>query len=125
MSGLFTEEWPLALVYGRCGSMIIHHADRAVVKWAIDRGYPYEYIREYGLPEPVLRIQLGMSTALFHKGRLLRWRADAEAEYMDQLMYELASLFGWCSISKAYPAQQVVVSVMELAALRAPPAESA
>lgn len=105
--------------------MIIHHADRAVVKWAIDRGYPYEYIREYGLPEPSLRIQLGLSTAYFQAGRLLRRRADADAEYMDQLMYELASLFSWCSLSKAYPKQQIFVSVLELAALRSPPAESA
>jgi hypothetical protein len=91
-------------------AMIIHHADRLLVKWAIDSGYPYEYIREYGLPEPVLRVRLGLSTAFFEAGTLVHWRADVDATHMDQLMYELTSLFGLCAQAKAYPAQKVFLA---------------
>lgn len=100
------------------GAMIVHHADRDIVKWAIDNGYVYEYVREYGLPEPSLRIHLGLSTAYFKAGQLIHWRADADASYMDQLMAELASLFGWCTQSRAYPHQNVFVSPPEYQALR-------
>lgn len=85
--------------------MIIHHADRAIVKWAIDHGFPHHYVREYGLPEPALRVCLGMSNAFFYAGKLLHWRADAPGRGMDQLMCELTSLFGVCTQANAYPSQ--------------------
>lgn len=98
--------------------MIIHHADRPVVKWAVDSGYPYEYVREYGLPQPVLRVRLGLSTAFFEAGTLVHWRVDADARYMDQLMFELTSLFSWCAQFNGYPEQKVYLSTNELTALR-------
>lgn len=97
--------------------MIIHHRDKDVVKWAIDQGHTYEYAREYGLPEPCLRVHLGVSVAFFHAGRLVRWRADAEGGQMDQLMCELTSLFGLCAAVRAYPRQEAFVSPVEMAVL--------
>ena len=105
--------------------MIIHQADREVVKWAIDQGYPYEYVREYGLPEPTLCVRLGLSRAFFRAGRLVHWRADANAIHLDQLMYELSRLFGWCTLFRAFPKQQVFLSPVELAALQSPRADIA
>jgi len=105
--------------------MIIHHADRPVVKWAIDHGYPYEYLREYGLPEPSLRVQLGLSSAFFEAGRLVHWRAEADARYLDQLMAELVSLYSLCARTRAYPPQMIFISPEERAALQRPSAESA
>lgn len=106
-------------------AMIIHPADRDVVKWAVDQGFVYEYTREYGLPEPSLRIRLGLSSAFFLAGQLIHWRADVDAGYLDQLMAELTWLFGWCAIAKAYPQQEVFISPAERAALRFPPSKSA
>lgn len=97
--------------------MIIHHADRAVVKWAVDQGLPYEYRREYGLPEPCLCVQMGLSCAFFKAGRLVQWRANAEARCMDQLMFELSSLYALCAQIGAYPNQNAVITPEERAAL--------
>jgi|GEM_PF-1555362 len=100
--------------------MIIPKADRSVVKWAIDQGYPHDYVREYGLPEPALRVRLGLSIAFFEAGRLVHWRADASSQHLDQLMFELMSLFGWCAQANAYPDQEAFLTPAELAALRRP-----
>jgi hypothetical protein len=101
--------------------MVIHPADRMLVNWAIESGHPFEYVREEGLPEPALRIQLGVSTAFFHNGKLVRWRADTRAEHMDQLMFELTSFFGFCSKTDVYPPQKVFLTEQEIQALRRPP----
>lgn len=95
--------------------MIIHASDRPIVKWAVDNGYPYEYVREYGLPQPALQVRLGMSTAYFEAGTLIHWRADVEARNMDQLMYELSCLFGLCAQANAYPDQKLFFGVAECA----------
>ena len=87
--------------------MIVHPADREIVKWAVEQGYSYEYLREYGLPEPSLRIRLGMSCAFFRAGRLIHWRADVNSRYLDQLMFELTFLFGFCAQAGAYPRQAI------------------
>ena len=59
--------------------MIVHPADGPIVIWAAAAGFEYRYVREYGLPEPSLCVQLGLTTAYFHAGRLVHWRADAAA----------------------------------------------
>ena len=100
--------------------MIVHPADRPVVEWAAEAGFEYRYVREYGLPEPSLCVQLGMTTAYFHAGRLIHWRADAAAQYLDQLMFELTSLFGFCRQAGAYPEQRVFLAPGELGALQRP-----
>ncbi len=100
--------------------MIVHPADRPIVQWAVEQGYECEYLREYGLPEPSLRVQLGVSSAFFEAGRLVHWRADADGRYLDQLMSELASLFGLCARTDAYPQQKVVLAPGELAELQGP-----
>jgi len=102
--------------------MIVHPADRPIVKWAIDQGYGYEYVREYGLPQPSLRVRLGLSTATFDAGQLIHWRADVDGRYLDQLMFELTCLFGLCALVGAQPEQDVVLSPQKLAALRRPSA---
>jgi len=104
--------------------MIINSADRAIVKWAVDHGYEYEYLREYGLPEPSLRVKLGLSSAFFEAGHLIHWRADVSGGYLDQLMCELTCLFGLCARTKAYPKQNVFISPGELTALQRPPSEA-
>jgi hypothetical protein len=97
--------------------MIIHPADRFVVKWAVDHGFSYEYLREYGLPEPCLRVQLGVSSAFFKAGELVHWRADVQGCYLDQLMFELTSLFGLCGQFHTYSFQEVFLSSAEPAQL--------
>jgi hypothetical protein len=94
--------------------MIIHQADRPIVKWAVDSGFPYRYVREYGLPEPALHICLGMSSAFFKAGRLVHWRADVPACHLDQLMSELTALFGACARARAYPEQVAVYAQDEI-----------
>jgi hypothetical protein len=100
--------------------MIIHPTDRHIVKWAVDRGFPHEYRREYNLPDRCLAVHLGLSTAYFHEGKLAHFRADTQACYMDQLMYELTLLFGFCAQNRAYPDQQVFLTAAELSALQRP-----
>ena len=103
--------------------MLVRSSDRALVKWAVDNGYRCEYLREYGLPDPVLRIQLGTSSAYFNDGRLVRWRAEVDARYLDQLMCELTHLFLCCAQHHAYPEQIAFLGAAELRALhRAKPA---
>ena len=100
--------------------MIVHPADRRIVTWAAGAGFEHRYVREYGLPEPSLCVQLGMTTAYFHAGRLVHWRADAAAQYLDQLMFELTRLFGFCRQAEAYPKQRVFLQPGELEALQRP-----
>ena len=100
--------------------MIIHQADRQIVKWAIDSGYIYEYTREYGLPEYSLRVRLGLSSTYFKAGRLIHWRADVDAHYLDQLMCELMLLFGLCAQADIYPSQHIFFSLPELSHLNRP-----
>ena len=83
--------------------MMIRSTDRPIVKWAIDQGFAYEYAREYGLPQPSLRVRMGFSTAYFEDGQLIRWYADVEGAKLDQLMFELTSLFLGCTQSGALP----------------------
>lgn len=95
--------------------MIVPPADRRIVNWAVQEGLAHAYVREYGLPEPALRVQLGMTTAFFHCGTLIHWRADAAAKYLDQLMFELTRLFVFCRQAGAYPQQHVVLGPGSLA----------
>ena len=104
--------------------MVVHPADRSIVTWAVEQGYPHEYVREYGLPDPSLRIRLGMSSAFFSAGRLIHWRADVNGQYLDQLMYELSCLFGFCARIQAYPKQHVFLDPSELMALQRPLSEA-
>ena len=98
--------------------MIIHPADCSIVRWAIGQGFSYTYVREYGLPDPCLRVQLGVTSAYFSAGCLVLWRAEAYAKYMDQLMFELTRLFAFCAQVNAYPRQQVAIDPQELALLQ-------
>jgi hypothetical protein len=100
--------------------MIVHPADRLIVKWAVDGGFSHAYAREYGLPDPCLRVHLGMSSAYFNEGQLVLWRAEADAKYLDQLMFELTRLFVFCAESDAYPPQRVFIGPGELSALHRP-----
>jgi hypothetical protein len=100
--------------------MIVHPADHPIVTWAAAAGFEHRYVREYGLPEPSLCVQLGLTTAYFHAGRLVHWRAEAAAQYLDQLMFELTCLFGFCHRAKAYPKQRVFLQPGELEALQGP-----
>jgi hypothetical protein len=86
--------------------MIVHPTDKPAVQWAVEHGYVFSYVREYGLPEPSLRVALGMSTAFFNAGQLVCWRASAGGNDLDQLMRELASLFGFCTLNRGYLPQQ-------------------
>src|SRR5687768_4947240 len=97
--------------------MIIHPCDRDVVKWAVDHGFSYNYLREYGLPEPCLRVQLGVSCAFFNAGQLVHLRASVQGCYLDQLMFELTSLFGICAQARSYALQDVYLSPSERAEL--------
>jgi hypothetical protein len=101
--------------------MIIHPADRPVVKWAVDNGFIYGYRREHGLPDPSLLVQLGVSNAFFKEGRLVHLRADVDGSNLDQLMFELTSLFGICAAARGYLMQEVFLSVQERACLDEPP----
>lgn len=87
--------------------MIVNPTDRAAIQWAMEQGYMFSYVREYGLPEPSLQIGLGLSTAFFNSGRLVAWRASATGEHFDDLMRELAALLGFCSLSRAYVPQHL------------------
>jgi hypothetical protein len=116
----FRLHLPDGLLHERDGAMIVHPADRSIVKWAVEDGFVHGYVREYGLPEPALRVQLGMTTAFFHAGRLVHWRAEAAAQHLDQLMFELTRLFGFCHQAGAYPEQRVFLQPGELAALQRP-----
>lgn len=100
--------------------MIVHPEDRPAVTWAVEEGFEHQYVREYGVPEPALRIRLGMTTAFFHAGRLVHWRAEAAAEYLDQLMFELTRLFTFCREAGAYPEQHVFLQPGALATLHRP-----
>lgn len=82
--------------------MRIDDKDRSVVRWAIDRAYPFEYCRANGLPDPCLRIRLGMSHAYFHQGKLVHWTAEAPGQSLDVLLCEMASLFAMCAGERAY-----------------------
>ncbi len=97
--------------------MIVHPADRSVVKWAVDHARPYEYVREYGLPDHSLRVELGVSRAYFKCGQLIHWRASVNGEHFDQLMFELASLVRLCTSLNGYPPQQVFLSLPERTSL--------
>lgn len=82
--------------------VIVHPADKSAVKWAIEHGYLFGYVREHGLPDPSLQIRLGFSIAFFNAGRLVQWRALADGRDLDELMKELASLLGFCTLSRGY-----------------------
>ncbi len=84
---------------------MVHPADKRAVKWALDNGYPFNYVREHGLPDPSLQVCLGLSNAFFSRGHLVEWRARAEGTHLDDLMRELTCLFGFCTLSGAYRPQ--------------------
>ena len=88
--------------------MIVHQGDAPAVQWAVEHGYPFGYVREHGLPDPSLQIHLGLSIACFKGGYLVHWRAMADGERIDELMKELASLFGFCTIGRGYSPEEVL-----------------
>jgi hypothetical protein len=102
------KEFPAAPpVEARRGSggpqfMIVHPADKSAVQWAVEHGYLFGYVREHGLPDPSLQISMGLSIAFFNAGRLVHWRARADGKQIDELMKELASLLGFCTVSRGY-----------------------
>jgi hypothetical protein len=87
--------------------MLIDEKDRPIVRWAIEKAYTFDYCRENGLPDPCLRIRLGLSTAFFHKGKLVHWAASSAGEHLDHLLQEMTLLFGLCAERKAYVAPHV------------------
>jgi hypothetical protein len=82
--------------------MIVNPTDKPAVQWAIEQGYLFSYVREYGLPEPSLQVGMGLSTAFFNRGRLVCWRANADGANLDDLLRELGSLLGFCTLNGAY-----------------------
>ncbi len=100
--------------------MRVDERDRGVIRWAVEKAYRFDYCRENGLPDPCLRVRLGLSRAFFHKGKLVHWSAESSGDYLDQLMYEMTSLFAMCARNRAYtnrhtaitPAEEVVLKLI-------------
>ena len=99
--------------------MLIDEDDQHVVRWALEKAYTFEYRRQNDLPDPCLPVQLGLSTAFFHKGKLVYWSADCPGSYLDQLMLEMTSLFAMCSTCRAYVSPEVVLTPAEEISLKA------
>lgn len=93
--------------------MLITDNDHPLIRWAVQKAYIFDYGRPNGLPDPCLRIQLGLSTAYFHNGKLVRWFGESSGDQLDQLMYELSSLFAMCTGLRAYMSQRVAISPPE------------
>ena len=85
--------------------MSIPQPDRPFVHWAIERGLSYYYTEEYGLPHRCLKLHSGVMTAYIHCGKLVKVIACTEGHLLDQMMYELAQLFGLCAQHDAYVEQ--------------------
>jgi len=101
--------------------MWIDEPDRRIVRWAIDKAFTFDYCRENGLPDPCLRVRLGLSTAYFHKGKLVHWAAASGGEHLDHLLHEMTLLFLLCAQVKAYVTPQVRFSPAEEVAVRTLP----
>lgn len=100
--------------------MLIDERDRGVIRWATEKAYTFDYCRPNGLPDPCLQVRLGLSRAFFHRGKLVHWSADSSGDHLDQLMFEMASLFAMCAQNRAYtnsyaaitPADEVVLKMV-------------
>jgi hypothetical protein len=90
--------------------MLIDEHDRPFVRWAMEKAYTFDYCRPSDLPEPCLRVRLGLSTACFHRGKLVYWSAESPGEQLDQLLYEMMCLFSVCSREHAYLNRHVFIS---------------
>lgn len=108
----------LAFFRTRVRTMLVDEKDRPIVRWAIEKAFPFEYRREACLPDPCLRVRLGLSMAYFHKGKLVHWCADCDGDYLDQLMYEMTSLFSLCAKERAYVHPSVYLSPPEMVSLK-------
>lgn len=98
--------------------MRIDERDRRIVQWAMERAYCFDYTRPNGLPDPCLRVRLGFCTAYFHGGKLVHLATDSPGAYLDQLLYEMASLFAACAATNAYVDPKVYISPPEKLSLR-------
>ncbi len=76
--------------------------DRPFLSWAREKGYPYYYTNESGLPDGCLKLHLGVLTAYVHNGKLVRLAANGEGRLIDQMMYEFSQLFALCGKHNAY-----------------------
>ncbi|HEY3245194.1 MAG TPA: hypothetical protein VGM03_17775 [Phycisphaerae bacterium] len=76
--------------------MIVHPADRDIVKWAMDRSAPYYYTREQELPQPCLKVHCGHVTAYFFQGALVRVWAHADEPALEDMFVELGQLLALC-----------------------------
>ncbi len=72
--------------------MIVHPADRNIVKWAIDHSSPCYYTREPDLPNPCLKVQCGHVTAYFCRGRLARLWAHADGDQFDDMFADMTQI---------------------------------
>jgi hypothetical protein len=90
--------------------MLIDEHDRSIVRWAMERAYPFEYCRQNGLPEPCLRVYLGLSRAYFHKGKLIHLSAESPGNCLDQFVQEMALLFAMCTQQRAYVDRRAWIS---------------
>jgi hypothetical protein len=77
--------------------MLVHPADRVIVKWAMDHSAPHYYTSEADLPSPCLKVQCGYVTAYFHEGELVRLWAHADGECLDDMFVQMTQLFGLCA----------------------------
>ena len=77
-------------------TVIVNHADREIIKWAVDRMLPWYYTRERGLPDPCLKVHFGHITAYFYRGQLVRLWTQADQGSLDDMFCELMVLFDLC-----------------------------
>ncbi len=85
--------------------MHVDPADKAIIKWAVERGRVFSYDRNHGLVGTHLRLHLGLLTAFFKQGKLVHLSAASDGRHLDQLMQEFAELFGLCTQTKGYLTQ--------------------
>jgi hypothetical protein len=90
-------------------AVIVDPADRAIVKWALDRAAAFYYARERDLPQPCLKVQCGCVTAYFSRGRLTRLQAHADSGLFDEMFCELAQLFELCGRALSFVDEDAAV----------------
>jgi len=79
--------------------------DEPFLQWALHHHYRYYYTSERGLPEPCLKIHLGVVTAYLHHGKLIHLAIESEGGLLDEMMCELSLLFAQCARHNAYVEQ--------------------
>ncbi len=89
--------------------MFVDEHDQPVVRWAMEKAYSFEYCRPHDLPDPCLRVRMGLTHAYFHKGKLVHWWGESDGGRLDELMFEMASLFAMCTRERAYVGPHVAI----------------